>query len=77
MFRLATGAVGHVEPAPNLGVTVKRDDIPAPGLIMIPDRLLCLAADPWSGAVLLAKVKAFAVCQDQVSLNHAAWAAGK
>ena len=76
-FGRPVAVILHVEPAPNLGITVKSDNVPADGLIMIPDRLLRLPADPRGGACLLAKVEAFPVSQDQVPLDHAFRAAGK
>ena len=76
-FGRPVAVILHVEPAPNLGITVKSDNVPADGLIMIPDRLLRLPADPRGGACLLAKVEAFPVSQNQVPLDHAFRAAGK
>src|SRR5665213_2074765 len=69
--------VFHVEPAPHLGIAVKRDDVLSYRLIMIPNRLLALSTDPWWRARLLAKVESLAISHNQISFDQAFGTAGK
>ncbi len=64
-------AVVVVEPAPDLGIAIEGEDVVADQLVVVPDPLFLLVADPRRGAVLLAEVEALAVADDQVSLDDA------
>ena len=69
-FGWPLAAVFHVEPAPDLSIAVKRDDVPAYGLVMVPDRQFARLTDTRRGASLLAKVESSPISGSGSQIVH-------